>query len=85
MVPFAFIVLQAVKTRQESRDLSFAWPTSFPILDNIRQVFEARDYMLVVAFINSTVLTVASVTLMVVMGAMVAYVLQRRRAGGTPW
>jgi raffinose/stachyose/melibiose transport system permease protein len=47
-------------------------------MDNLRQVFEARDYMLVIAFINSTVLTVASVALMVVLGAMVAYVLQRR-------
>ena len=34
--------------------------------------------MLVIAFINSTILTVASVALMVVLGAMVGYVLQRR-------
>ena len=78
VVPFVFILLQAVKSPEEARSLSFAWPTEFPILDNMRQVFEARDYMLVVAFINSTVLTVASVALMVVLGAMVAYVLQRR-------
>jgi raffinose/stachyose/melibiose transport system permease protein len=78
VVPFLFILLQAVKSPQEARSLSFAWPTEFPIMDNLRQVFEARDYMLVIAFINSTVLTVASVALMVVLGAMVAYVLQRR-------
>jgi raffinose/stachyose/melibiose transport system permease protein len=78
VIPFVFILLQAVKSADEARALSFAWPTSFPILDNLRQVFEARDYMLVVAFINSAMLTVASVSLMVVMGAMVAYVLQRR-------
>ena len=78
VIPFLFILLQAVKNPQEARSLSFSWPTEFPILDNIRQVFEARDYMLVIAFINSTVLTVASVSLMVVLGAMVAYVLQRR-------
>ena len=39
---------------------------------------EARDHMLVSAFINSTTLTVVSVTLLVFMGAMAAYVLQRR-------
>jgi raffinose/stachyose/melibiose transport system permease protein len=78
VIPFLFILLQAVKSPQEARSLSFAWPTEFPIMDNLRQVFEARDYMLVIAFINSTVLTVASVALMVVLGAMVAYVLQRR-------
>ncbi len=78
VIPFLFIVLQAVKTREEARDLSFTLPTSWPVLENMRQVFEARDYMLVIAFINSTVLTVCSVALMVVLAAMVAYVLQRR-------
>ena len=34
--------------------------------------------MLVTAFINSTIITVASVAIMVVLAAMVAYVLQRR-------
>lgn len=78
VVPFLFILLQAVKSRTEASELSFTWPTTFPILDNVRQVFQARDYMLVIAFINSTTLTVASVALMVILGAMVAYVLQRR-------
>lgn len=78
VVPFVFIVLQAVKTPTEASHLSFSWPTSFPIFENVKQVFEARDYMLVIAFINSTILTVCSVALMVVLAAMVAFVLQRR-------
>jgi raffinose/stachyose/melibiose transport system permease protein len=78
VIPFLFIVLQAVKSSDEARDLSFSLPTTWPVLDNVRQVFEARDYMLMIAFINSTMLTVTSVTLMVVLAAMVAYVLQRR-------
>ena len=40
--------------------------------------------MLLTAFINSTILTVASVTLLVVFGAMVGYVLQRRPSRWTP-
>jgi len=78
VIPFIFIVLQAVKSSDEARELSFSLPTTWPILENMRQVFEARDYMLIIAFINSTILTVSSVTLMVVLAAMVAYVLQRR-------
>ena len=78
VIPILFIVLQAVKSSDEARQLSFALPTTWPVLDNVRQVFEARDYMLIIAFINSTILTVSSVTLMVVLAAMVAYVLQRR-------
>jgi raffinose/stachyose/melibiose transport system permease protein len=41
-------------------------------------VLSTRDYMLVTAFINSIILTVGSVTLLVVFGAMVGFVLQRR-------
>jgi raffinose/stachyose/melibiose transport system permease protein len=52
-------------------------------VQNFVAVIEARDYMLIIAFINSTILTVASVTLMVVFGAMVAFVLQRRRGWWT--
>jgi raffinose/stachyose/melibiose transport system permease protein len=78
VVPFVFILLTALKSRQEANLLKFTWPSSFAILDNLREVVQARDYMLVIAFINSTVLTVTSVALLVVLGAMVAFVLQRR-------
>ena len=40
--------------------------------------------MLVTAFINSIILTVASVTLLVIFGAMVGFVLQRRPSRWTP-
>lgn len=78
VVPFVFIVLTAVKTREEASLLSFTWPTEFALVQNFQDVLEARDYILVIAFINSTVLTVASVTIMVILSAMVAFVLQRR-------
>ena len=80
VVPFLFILSQAVKTSDDARQLDFSWPSQFAIVDNFQQVLEARDYMLVIAFINSTILTVGSVTLMVILGAMVGYVLQRRQS-----
>ena len=49
-------------------------------MQNFIDVVQARDYMLIIAFINSTILTVASVAIMVVLAAMVAYVLQRRQS-----
>ena len=85
IVPFAFIVLTAVKDRQQANLLDFSWPTEFLLVQNFQEVIQARDYMLVIAFINSTVLTVASVALMVVFAAMVAFVLQRRKTGWTPF
>jgi raffinose/stachyose/melibiose transport system permease protein len=80
IIPFAFIVLTAVKDRTQSADLSFSWPHQFRFVQNFIEVVEARDYMLVIAFINSTILTVASVTGMVVLAAMAGFVLQRRKS-----
>ncbi len=85
LVPFAFVVLMASKTAPEAARLEFSWPTQFVLWDNIVQVFRARDFMLIIAFINSTILTVASVFGMVVLGAMIAYVLSRRRSRLNPW
>ncbi|RZU10534.1 carbohydrate ABC transporter membrane protein 2 (CUT1 family) [Kribbella rubisoli] len=80
VIPFAFIVLTAVKDRTQSADLSFSWPHQFRFVQNFIEVVEARDYMLVIAFINSTILTVVSVTGMVVLAAMAGFVLQRRKS-----
>ena len=84
IVPFAFIFTMAAKDENEASKLQFSWPTHFQLWDNLVQVFESRDYMLVIAFINSTILTVASVTLMVTLGAMIAYVLDRRKSKLSP-
>ncbi|WP_062352856.1 carbohydrate ABC transporter permease [Herbidospora yilanensis] len=78
LVPFSFMVLTAVKDDVQSADLDFAWPTNWPIVQNLVEVIEARDYILLRAFVNSIILTVASVTLIVIAGAMAAFVLQRR-------
>jgi raffinose/stachyose/melibiose transport system permease protein len=80
MVPFAFILFTAAKTQREAGELQFSLPTTWALLQNFRDALAARDYMLIIAFINSTILTVASVTILVVLSAMVAYVLQRRRS-----
>jgi raffinose/stachyose/melibiose transport system permease protein len=78
VVPFAFIVLQAGKDRRGAAELDFSWPDQFQFVRNFLDVVAARDYMLVIAFINSTILTVSSVAVLVVASAMVAFVLQRR-------
>mgnify|MGYP001173884576 CR=1 FL=1 len=79
VVPFYFIVLQAVKTPAEASELSMAWPTVTQAISNFQTVIAARDYDLLVAFINSTVLTVVSVTFLVLFSAMTAYIWQRRQ------
>jgi raffinose/stachyose/melibiose transport system permease protein len=78
VVPFVFIFLTAVKSEDQATDLTFSWPTSWPIVQNLKDVFSARDYMLATAFKNSIILTVVSVAVLVVLGSMIGFVMQRR-------
>ncbi|MEO5806534.1 carbohydrate ABC transporter permease [Devosia sp.] len=79
LIPFAFIVLMAFKDRQQSSLRDFSWPAGFHLWDNVVQVIATRNWMLVTAFVNSAILTVASVTLLVIFAAMVGFVLARRK------
>ncbi len=80
LIPFVFIVLTAMKTREEANLLEFALPTDFVLFENIVQVLQVRDYTVVRAFFNSAILTVFSVSIMVLLAAMVGWTLQRRQS-----
>lgn len=84
LVPFAFIVFTAGKTQAEASFLEFSWPTDWVLFENIVEVLQNRDFLLVRAFVNSTILTVSAVAIMVILGAMVGYVLQRRKSRWNP-
>jgi raffinose/stachyose/melibiose transport system permease protein len=83
VVPFLFMAVMALKSRQEASELSFSWPANLQFVQNFQDVIASRDYMLIIAFINSAILTVASVAILVVLSAMVAYILQRRKSRWT--
>ena len=80
LVPFLFIVLTAFKDQKQSALLDFSWPAGNYLWSNIVEVVTTRNWMLLTAFLNSMILTVASVTLLVIFAAMVGFVLQRRKA-----
>jgi raffinose/stachyose/melibiose transport system permease protein len=78
IVPFLFIFMQSTKDKRGAAEMEFKFPEQWLIVENFLEVIEYRDFMLLRAFWNSTVLTVSSVTLMVVLGALIAYIIQRR-------
>jgi raffinose/stachyose/melibiose transport system permease protein len=82
VIPFLFVALTAVKSKQQASRLDFTWPTEWHLVANLIDVVKTRDYMLLLAYFNSTLITVGAVTLLVVFGAMIGYVLQRRKS---PW
>ena len=78
VVPFIFIFLTASKTRPEAALFEFSWPGKFQLIENLREVMAFGDYRMFRALWNSTILTVGSVTLIVLISALVAFVMQRR-------
>jgi raffinose/stachyose/melibiose transport system permease protein len=80
ILPFIFIFLMAVKSKQEAALMSFSLPAKFLFWENLVEVIKARDYMLMTAYLNSIIITVGSVMMLVVFGAMVGFVLQRRKS-----
>ena len=78
IVPFVFILLTAAKTQQQASLLQFTWPSNFQLFQNLEAVITFGDNRMLLALWNSTLLTVGSVILIVLLGAGVAFVLQRR-------
>ncbi|GAA4419448.1 carbohydrate ABC transporter permease [Georgenia halophila] len=84
LVPFAFVILQAMKTPAAASRLAFSWPEEIVFVENIVEVMTMRDGIVPRAFVNSTILTVTSVVIMVIAAAMVGFVLQRRASRWNP-
>ncbi len=78
-VPFLFILLTASKTQAEAGLFKFSLPSQVQLFQNIHDVLVFGDNRMFRALWNSTLLTVFSVALIVLLSALVAYVLQRRR------
>lgn len=83
-IPFYFIIVNSGKDAKESSLLNLSLPSTAHYWENIKTVVSARNFMLLRAFFNSTVLTVVSIAILVVLCAMVGYVLQRRTDRATP-
>ena len=80
IIPFVYILFMAAKTKQEASRLAFSMPADWQLWQNFIDVISARNYMLLLAYFNSTVITVGAVTGLVIFAAMVGYVLQRRES-----
>jgi raffinose/stachyose/melibiose transport system permease protein len=77
IVPFYFMFVNSIKSKQEAGNLSISWPASVHF-ENYAEVFTKSNYQLVTAFKNSAILTVFTVLGLLVTCAMAAYVIQRR-------
>ncbi|MDM5338577.1 carbohydrate ABC transporter permease [Fictibacillus enclensis] len=83
-IPFYFVIINAVKDATESASLNMAWPGSFHVIENINAVFHAQNGMIMRAFYNSIMITLLSIILLIIMGSMAGYVLQRKKSKFSP-
>jgi raffinose/stachyose/melibiose transport system permease protein len=79
IVPFVFIFLTGSKPQGEAALFEFSLPGEFRLFQNLWDVIQFRDYRMLLALRNSTLLTIGSVQLIVGLGSGVAFVIQRRK------
>ncbi len=84
-VPLYFVFVNAMKSPREASLLNIAWPSQIQIWSNIIEVITVRDFMLLRAFYNSTVMTVLSIAVLIAICSMAGFVMQRRRDKASPW
>lgn len=78
VVPVLFILFTASKPLVEANLMQFSVPTKWVLFENVAEAISARNHLMVVAFVNSTILTVAAVSALVLLSAMVAWIWHRR-------
>lgn len=84
-VPFYFVIVNASKDTKESSLLNMDLPSSFQLVENIQSVMAAQNGMIVRAFFNSMMITGFSIAILILVGAMAGYVLQRRTSKMSPF
>ena len=78
IVPFAFMLVNALKERRVANLLNISLPQNLH-WENFLEVFRANNYQIVTAFKNSGMIVLGSVMILVIVGSMGGYVIQRRK------
>lgn len=71
------MLINALKDRKEANLLRLSLPTEW-MWSNFKEVFSANNYQIITAFKNSIILTIGSLIVLIIVGSMAGYVLQRR-------
>lgn len=77
IIPFWFILVNALKDKRSANLLSISMPESLN-WSNFIEVITRNDYQILTAFKNSLLIAAASVAILILTASMAAYTLQRR-------
>lgn len=77
IIPFLFMLVNALKDRKAANKLSISLPEEF-MWGNFWEVIQTRNFQILTAFKNSALITVVALALLIFLGSMAGYVIQRR-------
>lgn len=83
LAPLYFMIVNSFKDETEAAEKNISWPSTLEVVSNYKNVLTDNDYLIVEAFINSTIITVFSTLILVVVASMTGFVLQRRASRTT--
>ncbi len=78
-VPFYFVIINSLKDSTGAAELSLAWPESFQFLANYKEVLTLNDGIVWRAFLNSSIITISSITIIILICSMAGFILSRRQ------
>jgi len=78
IIPFIFMFTNSLKERREANLLGLSFPHN-PQWQNFVEVFQTNNFQILRGFRNSAILVVGGVFLLVLVGSMAGYVIQRRK------
>ncbi|UOQ86935.1 carbohydrate ABC transporter permease [Gracilibacillus salinarum] len=77
-IPFYFVLINSFKDRAGASLLNLSFPENFQFLNNYKEVLTLNDGVVLRAFMNSTIITVLSLTTIIIICSMAAFVIARR-------
>ena len=78
-IVYYFIFVTAAKGQAEAARLTLSLPKEWMLVENIKHVLTFNNGLFIKSFWNSVRLTVFSIGILVIVSAMTAYIMQRKR------
>lgn len=78
LIPIYMVVINSFKDKASAAEMTLSWPKVFQAIENYTTMIERGN--IVSGFFNSVFVTVISVVMIIVISAMTAYILQRRKS-----
>lgn len=77
-IPFYFVIINSMKNSSEAAMMNLSWPKVNHFIENYKEVLLLDDGLMLRAFMNSTIITVLSITILIIICSMAGFVIQRR-------